>query len=656
MNRLAIAKKMNGGLLILALVLLMTGVSSAAEFWLRVDAFDKVLPGPTSVRMWGFAQCTTNFATCSGPTVPGPQLIIPPGDTTLIVHLNNNLGSELFREAGGVLPVSIVIPGQTATMSPVKFPDSAGRQKVRSFTAETPLGGANTYTWSNLRPGTYLYHSGTHPQVQVQMGLYGAVKHDAAALNAYTGIPYDTDVVLLFSEIDPVLHANVDAGTYGTPPPAGITSTIDFKPRYFLINGEPFTAGSPPIFAGRSGERTLIRFLNAGLRDYVPVLQGLYMDILSEDGNLLPYPRKQYSLLLSAGKTVDAMVIPSGGLIPVYDRRLNLTNNGISSGGLLTHLEFGESPDMTVTPPSFDFGPTPAGTVPVQTFTIANNGLGGLLVGQISLTGTDAAKFSIVNDTCSLSPVVSAGSCTVGVGFHPTYIGLKTAVLTIPSNDLNAPHNVPLSGTEALCAVTFADVPSGYIFEDQIKAMYCNNITAGCSTAPLNFCPMDNVTRKEAAVFITNAMNQAPAATCTETVFNDVNAAAVGTGFCRYIEAFSTLGITSGCQADNPLTPDNEAMFCPEGNVTRKEAAVFITKAMGQAPAATCTGTVFNDVNAATVGEGFCRYIEAFSTLGITGGCQADNPLTPENEAMFCPDALVSRGQIAVFLTNGFLN
>ena len=28
-----------------------------------------------------------------------------------------------------------------------------------------------------MKPGTYLYQSGTHPQVQVQMGLYGGVKN-----------------------------------------------------------------------------------------------------------------------------------------------------------------------------------------------------------------------------------------------------------------------------------------------------------------------------------------------------------------------------------------------------------------------------------------------------------------------------------------------
>ena len=37
-------------------------------------------------------------------------------------------------------------------------------------------------------PGTYLYQSGSHPAVQVQMGLYGGVTSDAAAGEVYSGV------------------------------------------------------------------------------------------------------------------------------------------------------------------------------------------------------------------------------------------------------------------------------------------------------------------------------------------------------------------------------------------------------------------------------------------------------------------------------------
>ncbi|OGP77648.1 MAG: hypothetical protein A2V86_06510 [Deltaproteobacteria bacterium RBG_16_49_23] len=66
---------------------------------------------------------------------------------------------------------------------------------------------------------------------------------------------------------------------------------------------------------------------------------------------------------------------------------------------------------------------------------------------------------------------------------------------------------------------------------------------------------------------------------------------------------------------------------------------------------ALCTGGVFSDVNINTVGEFFCDFIERFRDLGITSGCVADNPQTPENEAQYCPGFNVPRDQMAVFVT-----
>ena len=79
--------------------------------------------------------------------------------------------------------------------------------------------------------------------------------------------------------------------------------------------------------------------------------------------------------------------------------------------------------------------------------------------------------------------------------------------------------------------------------------------------------------------------------------------------------------------------------------------AVFIQAAIGADPSAQCMGTVFGDVDAQTVGDLFCRYIEDFAAQGITGGCESDGPATPDvNEGKYCPDAPVTRAEMAVFL------
>jgi FtsP/CotA-like multicopper oxidase with cupredoxin domain len=314
---------------LLALVLpLVAGNAAAITYNLVAMPFNKTMPDGNSVPMWGFA---LDGGSCMAPpclpSVPGPDLVVPAGDISLTVNLRNALSGP------GAEPVSLVIPGQFATMSPVKFTDSQGRQRVRSFTAEATVGGSQSYTWNNLKPGTYLYHSGTHPQVQVQMGLYGAMTHDAVAGQAYSGVPYHNKVTLLFSEVDPALHGAVANGRYGQavpdPLPPGLTaadypsSTIDYAPKYFLVNGEPHTSASLPVAAGNTGQTILLRLLNAGLQSRSPVLQGHYMRLVAEDGNPYPHAREQYSAFLPALKTVDAVITPAeAATYPIYDRRL----------------------------------------------------------------------------------------------------------------------------------------------------------------------------------------------------------------------------------------------------------------------------------------------------------------------------------------------
>jgi len=46
------------------------------------------------------------------------------------------------------------------------------------------------------------------------MGLYGSVKKDYGAGEAYPGVTYSSELALLYSEIDPALHALVSGGTY----------------------------------------------------------------------------------------------------------------------------------------------------------------------------------------------------------------------------------------------------------------------------------------------------------------------------------------------------------------------------------------------------------------------------------------------------------
>lgn len=297
----------------LLVALLLTTASSYAVDLAAVEAQWTPPGSVTPINMWGFV---ADPGSCPGAPVPwttGPDQIEAAGGT-LTIQLRNCLSE----------PVSLVIPGQPTTLTPQVFVDPQGRTRIQAFTTEAAAaGGLASYTWNNLKPGTFLYQSGSHPAKQIQMGLYGALKvgSHADAVN---------EVTLLFSEIDPALHAPVAAAT-----------PLNYKPKYFLINGQSFAPGQAPpaLAAGKPTETLHIRFLNAGLNSHTPVVQGPYMKIIAEDGNSYPHAREQYSALLAAGKTMDALWTPEkNGSYAIYDRSMSLSSNGAVGGGMLVHL------------------------------------------------------------------------------------------------------------------------------------------------------------------------------------------------------------------------------------------------------------------------------------------------------------------------------
>lgn len=308
-----------------------TATAWSADVYLRAEKFTKTLPAgsvPASVEMWGFALRNADGTTYGPATSPGPVITVPDTDPVLNIHLINTLPE----------PVSIVIPGQQATLGDVQ---TLPNGRIRSFTKEAAPGGPEVvYVWPNVQPGTYLYHSGSHPALQVQMGLYGAVKKDAATGQAYAGVPYSAEVTLLLSEIDVDVHEAVRNNQYG--PGLTISSMIDSIPEYFLVNGEPYTAAQTPIPAGQAGQTTLLRLVNACGDDRVPVLNNYLVKVIAEDGQKYTYPKDLSAVLLPALKTRDALLVPDqAGTVMFYDRRLGLANHTAPDGGMYQQLTVG---------------------------------------------------------------------------------------------------------------------------------------------------------------------------------------------------------------------------------------------------------------------------------------------------------------------------
>jgi len=285
------------------------------------------------------------------PTVPGPLLKLDDNVDVLDIRLYNCLP----------VPTSIGInglaKGLAMPMTPKRFMVGPFAGRIRSLDVETNPGMRRMYEWSaagQIPPGTYLYRSVTHQQVQVPMGLYGALTEDYGSVSppeAYPGYPYNTEKVLVYSEVDPDMNAAVaaDAADNGAVDGSagGFTSAFNYNPQYFLLtdgSGEDGThrayRRTGNLLGGiEANENLLLRIVNAGLRTIVPNLVNLRCQVIAEDASPYPFPRDQYSVEAWAGSTRDCLIgtppIVSDTIYPLIERRTTGLNR---EGGQLIFL------------------------------------------------------------------------------------------------------------------------------------------------------------------------------------------------------------------------------------------------------------------------------------------------------------------------------
>jgi len=181
---------------------------------------------------------------------------------------------------------------------------------------------------------------------------------------------------------------------------------------------------------------------------------------------------------------------------------------------------------------------------------------------------------------------------------------------------------------------TFADVPSAYWSYSYVERLYHAGITGGCGNSPLIYCPDSTVTRAQMAVFLLKGIHGSsyiPPAVGASTGFVDV---ATSYWAAAWIKQLAAEGITGGCGV---------GVYCPDATVTRAQMAIFLLKAKHGSSYNPPTPTgVFTDV---PLGYWADKWIERLAAEGVTSGCGA---------GIYCPDADVTRAQMAVFLVKAF--
>jgi len=119
--------------------------------------------------------------------------------------------------------------------------------------------------------------------------------------------------------------------------------------------------------------------------------------------------------------------------------------------------------DISAVPGSHDFGSVTDGDdSSALAFTVYNTGGSDLVIGTISIAGTNASEFSVQSDNCSGQTVTPSGICSIEIMFSPDTEGVKNADISFPSNDPDSPVlAVQLSGA-GLNAPPTADAGGPY--------------------------------------------------------------------------------------------------------------------------------------------------------------------------------------------------
>jgi len=423
---------------------------------------------------------------------------------------------------------------------------------------------------------TFAVFVGLSQIAQAQLALTGPV-------NAVTGFPgFYEDSTALQLQLCDVIGAGVE-----TPPCPGLTLTVpgDGVVAGNIAEAMYYAATAIEDAPGPNGETFVVVALLEAAGAVAPDPESVINDVIIRLGNLtvlgdytVDTPWGTFGPFTFAGPAPGRIDGDSGvgalGLAPLFDgaRTGPITvfiGNG-TGAAFPGHLGDGITPA-----PLLAAGPNgsvinvtgPAGlTFGTANFAVEGKVLGILprftdvLTNHFAFTQIDAIAGFGITGGCQVTPPM----------FCPDNPVTRAQMAVFIETSLGNPAPAACTGT-MFTDVTAAQVGVGFC--NFIEAFANRGITGGCAADdPLiagnqaRFCPNDNVTRAQMAVFIEAALGGIPVTPCG-TRFSDVPSTHA---FCGFIERLAADGITGGCTGTT---------FCPDNPVSRAQMAIFIVAA-----------------------------------------------------------------------------
>lgn len=294
---------------------------------------------------------------------------------------------------------------------------------------------------------------------------------------------------------------------------------------------------------------------------------------------------------------------------------------------------------------------------------VTTSSIAGVTGSSGGFAGPAGASYSVPDSTASYGTLASGSTADCSAQGNCYQLQVSNPA-TRPATHWDATFTENLSGGITRSWTlhignSFTDVPTSFWAYRFVETLLHSGLTAGCSAT--QYCPASPVNRWQMAVFLATALAGSGSAvpvsgtvsgmgsynciTGGTSVFTDVPPSDGGCKFIHYIAAF---GITAGCGAN---------IYCPSDSVTRWQMAVFLSVAMSSRGALPVSGTisglgsfnctsggstVFSDVLPT---DGGCRSVHFIAKQGVTAGCAA---------GLYCPATVVTRDQMAVFLSTAF--
>ncbi|MFN8416094.1 MAG: glycosyl hydrolase family 8 [Cytophagaceae bacterium] len=293
------------------------------------------------------------------------------------------------------------------------------------------------------------------------------------------------------------------------------------------------------------------------------------------------------------------------------------TVTGTATANPEINVKQGTSSILTTGTYAFASVLTGSSSAPI-TFTIENLGNADLTVGTISLTGTDAASFS-VTQAAGTTVTGPTGTTTFTVTFSPTTVGSKTAAVSIVNNDSDEnPYVINLTGTATAAPAPEVNLKqAATVIASGTGAFTFPSTPATTSSAAVTFT-IENL--GSAALTVGTISSSSPDFTVTQAGSTSITGP---TGTTTFTVTFNpttigaktgTISIVNNDSDENPytFTVNGTATAAPSSEINIKQGINNIASGTGN--------QIFPSVVAGTSGTPLTFTIENTGAAALTVG------------------------------------